>query len=80
MSIIYIEDLSTKNCKDVGSYFYKNQKYRRQEKQKIYIFQLFHFRNPNVSCMGFLRKCSMFRRRIPLRKSLVYYEKLGYVH
>ena len=31
-------------CKDRGSYFYKNQKYRRMEIEKK-IFQLFHLKN-----------------------------------
>ena len=38
----YVIDLSTKiKCKDGGSYFYKNQKYRRLEIEKKKSFQKF---------------------------------------
>ena len=54
-------------CKDGGSYFYKNQKYRPLEiGGKIFFFQLFHFRNSYIFKNAFFRKYSMFRRIIPL--------------
>ena len=44
MFIIYVIDLSSKNkIKDGGSYFYKNQKYRRLGKEEK--IQLFRVRN-----------------------------------
>ena len=42
MFIIYVIDLSTKiNCKDGGSYFYKNKKYRLLEIEKKIFFSSF---------------------------------------
>ena len=52
--------------KDGGSYFYKNKKYRRLEKEKYVFFSYFILVIPNFSYMNFFRKCSMFRRSIPL--------------
>ena len=55
-------------CKDGGSYFYKNQKYRSLEIEKKIFFSYFVSEIPNLSYMCFFRKCSMFRRSIPLKK------------
>ena len=55
-------------CKDGGSYFYKNQKYRRLEKRKKK-FSYFISEIPNFSYTCFFRKCSKFRRSIPLKQS-----------
>ena len=44
MFIIYVIDLSAKNkIKDGGSYFYKNQKYRPLEIEKIIFFSVNSF-------------------------------------
>ena len=45
MFIIYVIDTLKIKCKEGGSYFHKNKKYRRLEKEY----------------MDFFRKCSMFR-------------------
>ena len=68
MFIIYLIALSTQNkCKDWGSNFYKNQKYRPLEiEKKIIFFSHFNSEIPNFSQMRFSRKCSMFRGSIPL--------------
>ena len=66
MFIIYIINLSKIKCKDGGSYFYKNKKYRRLEKEKNVFFSYFISGIPKFSYMGFFRKYSMFRRSIPL--------------
>ena len=58
-------------CKDGGSYFWKNKKYRRLEKEKKNVFfGYFISEIPNFSYMGFFRKCSMFRWSIPLNDDL----------
>ena len=46
MFIIYVIDFSTKKkkCKDGGSNFLKNQKYRLLEIEKKIFFHLFYFR------------------------------------
>ena len=54
-------------CKDRGSYFYKNQKYRPLEIEKTFFFNYFIPENPNFSYMHFFRKCSMIRWNIPLK-------------
>ena len=44
MLIVYVIDLPTKTkCKDGISYFYKNQKYRRLEKEKKMYFSVISF-------------------------------------
>ena len=69
MFIIYVMESSQPKvkCKDGGSYFYKNKKYRRLEKEKNVSFSYFISGIPNFSHMGFFRECLMFRRSIPLR-------------
>ena len=52
-------------CKDGGSHFYKNKKYRRLKKDKNVFFSYFISVIPHFSYMDFFRKCSMFRRNIP---------------
>ena len=54
MFIIYVMDTSKIKCEEGGSYFYKNQKYWRLEKEY----------------MNFFRKCSMFRRSTPFKKNM----------
>ena len=67
MFIICVIDLSTENkIKGGGSYFYKNQKYRRLEIAKKNLFN-FISEIPYYPHMGFFRKCSKFRRNIPLK-------------
>ena len=69
MFIIYVIDLSTKNKMwRRGSYFYKNQEYRRLEKKYMF-FSYFILEIPNFSYIFFFRKFLMFRRRIPLKNS-----------
>ena len=53
-------------CKDGGSYFYNDQKYRPLKIEKI-IVNYFNSKNSNFSDMRFFRKCSMYRRSIPLK-------------
>ena len=53
MFIIYVMDTLKIKCKEGGSYFHKNKKYRRLEKEY----------------MDFFRKCSMFRRSISFKKN-----------
>ena len=53
-------------CKDGGSYFYKNKKYRRLQIEKKLLFSYFILEIPNFSHMGFFREWSMFRWSIPL--------------
>ena len=53
-------------CKDGGSYFYKNKKYRRSKKEKNVFVSYFISGIPKFFYMGFFRKYSMFRRSIPL--------------
>ena len=67
MFIIYVTDLSTKNkkCKDGGSYFYKNKKYKQLEIEKKQ-FLLFHQEFLIFPIMRFFRKSSMFCQSIPL--------------
>ena len=40
----------------MGSYFYKNKKYRRLEKEKKCILQLFHFKNSQIFLYGPFQK------------------------
>ena len=42
-------------CKDGGSHFYKNKKYRRLKKDKN-VFQLFHFSNSSFFLYGLFQK------------------------
>ena len=56
-------------CKEGGSSFYKNQKYKRLEIEKKVFFSYFISEIPKFFYMGFFRKCSMFRRSIPLKKT-----------
>ena len=58
-------------CKDGGSYFYKNQKYRSLEIEKKKFFSYFISGVPNLSYMCFFGKCSMFRRSSLLNQLLV---------
>ena len=70
MFIIYVIDFSNKNkCKDGGSYFYKNQKYRPLEIEKKNFFSYFFSEIPNFPYKRFFRKCSMFGWSIPLIKN-----------
>ena len=43
-------------CKDGGSYFHKNQKYRRLEKEKKCIFHLFHLSHSQFFLYGLYQK------------------------
>ena len=58
--------INQKKCKDGGSYFYKNKKYRRLEIEKKNFFNYFISESPNFSYMFFFRKSSIFGQSIPL--------------
>ena len=65
MFIIYITDFSTKN--KTGVHFFTKIKFTEGWKyKKTIFFSYFISEIPNFSHMGFFRKCSKFRRSIPL--------------
>ena len=54
-------------CKDGASYFYKNQKYRRLAVgNRNKFFSVISFEKFLIFPYGLFKKCSMFRRSIPL--------------
>ena len=72
MFITDVTDLPTKNkCKEGGSYFYKNKKYRWLEMEKQNFLSCFISEIPNFSHIDYFRKSSRFCRSIPLIWSIL---------
>ena len=69
MFIIYVIDLSIKmKSIDEGSYLYKNKKGRPLEVEKKIFSAILFQRLVIFPICVFFRKCSMFRRSIPLKE------------